>query len=753
MRRAFNAASAAIFILAPAAVNATELNDATADSADLAAAPADDDEQPQDIIVTGARTQLPVTALPLTVDIIDKESLDQQVAIAGSVVDAVSNLSPSFSPTREKLSGAGESLRGRSPLFAINGIPQSTPIRDGSRDGYTIDPFFIDRVELIYGSNALQGIGATGGVVNQVTVGAPRQDGVTGRVLAQVSADNGFSGDGLGWKTAGLVGWKGGAFDATVGGAIEKRGVFYDGDGNRIGVDGTQGEVQDSRSWSLFGRFGWQLGETTRLELLANHFELEVDGDYVVVAGDRAAGVPTNSRKGDPLGKPPSNNVDTLSLTLTHEALLGGNFTAQLFYNKSEDVFGGPVPAANDTFQDPSIAPNGTLFDQSANESRKVGAKFAYEREIIQGLTATLGFDALNDKTEQSLIQTGRTWVPPSEYVSLAPFAQLNLALLDEKLRLAGGLRWQNDKLKVDDFHTLASTTRPAWGGVDVEGGSPSFKDVLLNGGVVVEPIDGLRGYASYAEGYTIADVGRILRGISTPHVDVDTFLDLEPVVSNNREIGLEWNRGPIDATAAYFWSTSKNGSLLVLQNGVYNVQRQRIEIQGLELNATWHTPLEGFDLSGGYAHLKGRTDGTANDGVDKVNMDLDGANISPDRINLAASYGRGPFSARLQAQFYLERDFDLIAVEPGSGQQQALEDEHAFEGYALVDAYAAYRTSLGDISLAVHNLLDKQFITYNSDTTRAAVQSIPPHAVTGDNNLYFAGRGRIFTLGISKEF
>ena len=59
--------------------------------------------------------------------------------------------------------------------------------------------------------------------------------------------------------------------------------------------------------------------------------------------------------------------------------------------------------------------------------------------------------DALSDKTEQSLIQTGRTWVPASEYVSLAPFAQLNLALLDERLRLAGGLRWQNDKLKVDD--------------------------------------------------------------------------------------------------------------------------------------------------------------------------------------------------------------------------------------------------------------------------------------------------------------
>jgi iron complex outermembrane receptor protein len=745
MRLAFRAASATLLVLAPNPLFAQQ-----ADSTEVASQPesssdstADEEFEPGDIIVTGARTILPATALPLTVEIIDREALAQQVAISGSTVDAISALSPSFSPPRQKLSGAGETLRGRSPLFAINGIPQSTPIRDGSRDGYTIDPFFIDRVELIYGSNALQGIGATGGVINQVTVGPPKQDGVSGRVLVQGTADNDIPGDGVGGKAAGLVGWRGGAFDATVGAAYEKRGAFYDGEGLRIGVDGTQGEVQDSKSWSLFGRFGWQVGEATRLELLANHFELKGDGDYVVVPGDRLTGLPTSSVKGDPPGDPPSNNVDTISLTLTDEDLWGGDLTAQLYYNKSKDVFGGPVPRANDTFQDPSIAPNGSLFDQSANKSRKLGAKFSYERNIVRGLNATLGFDALNDKTDQSLIQTGRSWVPPTEFISLAPFAQLNLALLGDRVHLAAGARWENDKLKVDDFHTLASTTRTTtgFGGVDVAGGSPKFKDLLLNGGVVVEPVEGIRAYAAYAEGYTIADVGRILRAISTPNVDVDTFLDLEPVVSNNREIGLELKRGAFDASAAYFWSTSKNGSVLVAQNGIFNVQRQRIEIQGLELNGTWHTPLEGLDLTAGYSHLNGRTDGTPDDSIDKVNIDLDGANISPDRMNLAANYSQGPFSARLQSQFYFKRDFDLFAG-PETPAQQANERENGFAGYTLVDAYARYSTKFGDVSLAVMNLLDKQYITYNSDTTRA-----------GDNLLYFAGRGRTFTLGWTSTF
>src|SRR5690606_23020371 len=132
----------------------------------------------------------------------DKEALDQQIAISGSVTDAVATLVPSFSPTRQKLSGAGETLRGRAPLYAINGIPQSNPLRDGSRDGFTIDGFFIDRIEVIYGSNALQGIGGTGGIVNQVTVGAPKTDGVSGRFLLQGTADDEFSGAGMGGKAA-----------------------------------------------------------------------------------------------------------------------------------------------------------------------------------------------------------------------------------------------------------------------------------------------------------------------------------------------------------------------------------------------------------------------------------------------------------------------------------------------------------------------------------------------------------------------
>ncbi|UIP06088.1 TonB-dependent receptor [Erythrobacter sp. SDW2] len=673
------------------------------------------------IVVTATRTQLPASALPLTVDVIDSEALERQLLISGSTVDAVSALLPSFSPTREKLSGAGESLRGRSPLYAINGIPQSTPVRDGSRDGYTIDPFFIDRVEVIYGSNALQGIGATGGVVNQVTVGAPKNDGATVRTLLQTTLPDGFAGEGIGAKAGALLGYRSGPFDASFGATVERRGAFFDGTGSRIGVDGTQGEIQDSDSWSVFARLGYELPGGARLELVANRFELEGNANYILVPGNRATGVPASSIRGETPGAPPSNTAELVSASLIDEDLGGGTFVLQGFYSRTDDVFGGGVFGV---FQDPAIDPSGRLFDQSANQSRKLGGKVSYERALpgFEDLVLTVGFDALFDRTEQSLVQTGRVWVPRSNFRSLAPFLQGNLALADGLVRIAGGLRYENVELNVGDFTTLAS-----YGPVSVAGGSPSFEDVLSNGGIIVEPLDGLRAYASYAEGFTIADVGRILRGITQAGVDVDDFLSLEPVISNNRELGLEWDRGTLSASASYFWSSSDFGSLLVLRNGVFEVERQPIEIEGVEASIDWQTPIPGLALSGGFAALTGRTDGDA-DGL--IDEDLDGANISPDRVNLAAEYSSGRFSARAQARFYLEREFNDASTATD------------FEGYTLLDAFLSYRTQFGEIALAAQNLTDEFYITYDSDTVRVT-----------DASRFFAGRGRTFTIGWRGEF
>jgi iron complex outermembrane receptor protein len=544
----------------------------------------------------------------------------------------------------------------------------------------------------------------------------------------QGTADTDFHGEGLGGKVGGLLQYKSGRFDISAGAVYENRGVFQDGEGRRVGLNLTQGETQDSRTTSLFARAGYAVTDTMRLDLIASRFELKGDGDYVAVAGNRLTGLPTSAQRGDPPGRSAASRTESVALSLTDPDLARGNLVTQIFWNRTRDTFGAEInPIA--TFQDSLIAPVGTLIDQSQNRSRKIGGKISYERAIpgFEALTAIIGFDALWDKTEQRLILTNRVWVPPSDFRSLAPFGQLNLALFDKAVRLAGGVRWENVRIGIADYTTLATSNR-----VSVKGGTPTFQDALFNGGVIVEPIRGIRAYASYAEGFTVPDIGRITRAVNRPGVSIDTFLDIAPIVSNNREIGVEVKRGPFDASTAYFWSSSDKGQLLIANpGGIFDVQRLRTEIQGLEINLGMRLPLPGTRLSIGYAHLSGRYDSnTPPDGI--VDTDLDGTNISPDRLNLAASYDRGPWSARLQSQFFLSRTFKGRLRDP----------RNDFGGYSVVDGTIAYDTGKGMIYIAAQNLLDRFYIDYSSDTR-----------LPTDNFSYFAGRGRTVTLGWDVRF
>ena len=155
-------------------------------------------------------------------------------------------------------------------------------------------------------------------------------------------------------------------------------------------------------------------------------------------------------------------------------------------------------------------------------------------------------------------------------------------------------------------------------------------------------------------------------------------------------------------------------------------MQRQRTEIEGVEATVKW-VATDWLTLGSAYSHLEGRTD-TNGDG--RVDADLDGANISPDRLTLTADATYGDFDFRLQGQVFEARSFQ--------GQPAA----NTFEGYELLDAVAAWNAPFGVVSLGVRNLLDAQYITYNSDTTNPT-----------DNGRYFAGQGRAVTLGIVKTF
>src|SRR3546814_4042397 len=76
-----------------------------------------------------------------------------------------------------------------------------------------------------------------------------------------------------------------------------------------------------------------------------------------------------------------------MSLDYTHRDLLGGTFTSQLYRQDFKATYGGDRFAI---FQDPAIAPVGTLFDQSQNRSEKLGVRFTQRYTDIGGSDADI---------------------------------------------------------------------------------------------------------------------------------------------------------------------------------------------------------------------------------------------------------------------------------------------------------------------------------------------------------------------------
>jgi len=681
----------------------------------------------EEIVVSATRSNKSAASLPIKIDIFDREELRLQQTLSTNPTEMLSNLIPSYSPGRQKLTSSGESFRGRRPLFLIDGVPQSNPLRDSRRDGFTIDTEMIERVEVVFGANAIQGLGATGGIINYITKSPPAGGELMQRLSVSGKASDEFDKDGFGWRAHYAIGKQFESFDVMASASVESRELFFDGDGRSIGLDNVQGDVADSDSRNIFIKTGWNPDEHQRIQFTFNDFRLEQDGDFDSVDGDRSLGIPSVSVPGNPEGTQPVNDVTTLSLDYSHAELAGGSISAQVYYQNFAALFGG---GRFGIFQDPEIAPVGELFDQSENNSEKIGTRFTYSRQSLGGMPFDLiaGFDFIRDKTFQRLAQTDRNWVPETSFFNYAPFAQLDYQPLDW-LTLSGGLRWEIASLDVDAFQTIAGN-RSDFRSVEVEGGKPSFDEPLFNVGFTINPMSALRLYGSYSEAFTMPDVGRVLRGISTEGTAVAEFLDLEPIITDNLEFGGAYTAGMGELQVTYFESEAGLGSRLVPnEDDIFQVRRQPTRTEGWEIAGTLD-PLPWFSLSVAYSLLDGSFD---SDGDGSLDADLGAADIGPDRLNIAATVNpAGPFSGRIQSFTFFDETF-----RDGDGNVTA-----SFNGYTTVDAsVAAELGSSSTLSLSISNLLDKQFITFFSQ------------AATTRNDRFFAGRGRSYTLRLDTEF
>ncbi|MDA8446926.1 TonB-dependent receptor domain-containing protein [Paracidovorax valerianellae] len=674
-------------------------------------------ETMETVIVQASRSNIEAEKAPQTVQIIGKADIERQLALSTNSSDVLSNLIPSYTPSRGKMNGSGETLRGRTPLILIDGVPQSNPIRPTGREAHTIDFSMVERIEVVQGANAVNGLGATGGTINLITK-RPENGAFNQHVDVQATMPTSNIGsDVMGYKTTYRASGRQDRLDYLFAIAAEDQGLYRDAKGRSIGADNTQGDLMDSRSYDLLGKIGYWLDDNQRVQFSLNRYRIKSEANYIAVAGNRTLGTPTTSLRGTPEGTPPWNDVWTSSVSYNHYDLAGMELSAMAFHQDFEGLFGADNSA---TFQDAAIAPVGTLYDQSRAVSKKFGSKVTLTKADLldHRLKFTTGFDTLVDKGKQDLYGTGRTYVPESEYRNLSLFLQGEYKPID-RWTLHGGVRKEYAELSIDSYRTLARYNRVA-----VQGGTLDFNQTLYNAGVVFEPTKDWNLFASYSEGFGMPDVGRVLRAINTPGQNVDDMQSLGPIVTKSVELGARFKRGAWEAEASYFRSNSDYGSRVIRVNDAFMLAREKNRIEGVEgsLGYRFNRAHKG-KLS--YARTKGRYDSDDNGSLDAK---LDGLNVAPDR--LLASW-TAQWDDRLSSFVQVQHAFSKTFDDPAK----------RFTGYTLVDASLNYKLNKGTLRLAVANLFNRDYITYYSQS--ALVEPLR----------YFAGRGRTLTVGYSIDF
>lgn len=109
-----------------------------------------------------------ISDIPGTVWVVPKDKIELQAKNGVPIKEMLSILIPSLDIGPQGRTNYGQNMRGRSVLVMIDGVSLNS-IRAISRQLDAIDPFNIERIEVLSGASAIYGGNATGGIINIIT--------------------------------------------------------------------------------------------------------------------------------------------------------------------------------------------------------------------------------------------------------------------------------------------------------------------------------------------------------------------------------------------------------------------------------------------------------------------------------------------------------------------------------------------------------------------------------------------------------
>ena len=547
------------------------------------------------IIVTGSRIAESIDEVPASITIITQKQIAQQLKVSSEIQSLLANLVPGMAPSTGTSSNSGQTLRGRAPLVMIDGVPQSTPLRNGALGIRTLDASVIERIEVIKGATSIYGNGAAGGIINYITKKANSDKALSGHA----SISSRFSAieieDSVGQRYEGGINGEVNNFNYVFNASYEKNGLQRDADGDVLGL---KYGLSDAVMQDYFAKLGYHFDQEKSLQFTYNYFQSKQDVDLIDQIGDRNIGEKTQSIPvpagksvlGEPQG--PSNHNMMLKY-VDDEVFAQTGLMVDLYRQEVENIF----------FYSPTLAnpDEGYAGGQSLINSEKKGLRvtfntlvdFSFDNGDSLEATFIYGIDALNDVTSQPMVD-GRVWVPEMDMESLAGFLQTKLIYNDD-LVIKLGVRQEDIDLTVNDYSTLKLCKKidQCSVPVNVTGDTLNYKATTYNIGVKYNALALFSPFISYSQGADISDTGRLLRTATVTNI---SLIRTEASIIDNYELGFSSDFEQVHFEFATYFSTSELGTTNKFDEatGVYMPVRAPQEIYGYEalinydINEAW---------------------------------------------------------------------------------------------------------------------------------------------------------------------
>ncbi|MCT4699855.1 TonB-dependent receptor [Tenacibaculum haliotis] len=567
----------------------------------------EDLSQLDEVVISAGRTSEKISEVPASITIVGTKQLEKLGTTTTNINDILEFSVPGLASSTGTYSNWGQTLRGRQLLVMVDGIPQSTPLRNAKVGLKSLNPNDISRVEVIKGATAIYGNGGDGGIVNYITKKPNKYKKISGRTNLWQTTNLKRVKDALGWGVyqsfSGVVN----DFSYYASGSFEQTGNKYDANGEVLlptyGLDNT-------KIFSGLLKLGYQLNDNQKLSLMVNRYQtrqnspfiptlgsisvLNEFGDYIITPGTGVLPTATNPLLGSATG------VTTTNAQLKHELsdIFNGttSLDTDLFYQKSKNIF-----FYSDKFVDGG---------QSVVNSEKLGLRPNFHTILNTNspvnMSFTYGIDILKDKTNQGLLD-GRLWVPNLDLFSYAPYLQAKLKYNQDWVFKAG-LRYDAMNLKIKNFTTLpysslsdGNFTAP----IDVIGGDLDFKNTSINLGLRYIKNDEFIPYISYSQGFSLPDLGRTLR---TAKADNVNDLDINAIKTNNYEFGFSSKFKHIRFEAVGFYSTSNYGLGLVFNDDINRFEQSKNpqKIYGAEISTDFTFLEDKLQFGGSYSIVEG---------------------------------------------------------------------------------------------------------------------------------------------------